>query len=456
MDLEPRTIARVMAICLTIATPARAMAQDATSEVASLQHQVEELQAREAAALQRVDELESRLNRLEAFASRFNGLEPIGAEEASTLRGRFVTPQAQARPDDPSLAYFMQGDQSSPAPGTTSVSGSGTSATGADSQDRKSPAPTDVVEAVTEQQQGHFGHRIGLDFGFGYSHFSNARLNLSGFLALDSIFLGTISIDQTTSDIFTLDPTISIGLSDSFIIDADVPYLFRSSNFRSGGAGASASGLVENRILDNGLGDINVGASYRLMRERANRPDLVVNARVKFPTGRDPYGIAFVEVPNSEGNLNVPSRLSTGTGVYSASVGLSALKTIDPMVVFGSVNYYHNFQRHFGDIDEAVNNQPGRVDVGDALQFGAGLAYALNDKSSISMSYSQRIVQHSRIRRDGLDWQTLVGSQGNVALVNLGGTFALARNLSLIANVGIGLTDDSPDMAVSIRIPYKF
>ena len=444
-------IARLAVTGSLIAAPVAAMAQDPGADLGALRQQVEDLRARERAALDRVDELEARLGRLEAITAHIEGLQPLSAAEEGDLRGRYLAPQIHAMPSDRSLAYFQQSEQ----PGTGGLS-EGRQALGTEEQDRKSPAPTIAVEDVTEQQQGHFGRRFGVDFGVGYSHFSNARINLDGFLALDTIFLGTISIDKATSDIFTLDPTISLGLSDNLVIDANIPYLYRISNFQSGGAGGSASGLVEETVHGRGLGDINVGASYRLMKESAGRPDLVINARVKFPTGRDPYGIEFVDVSNSQGNLQVPRQLSTGTGVYSASVGLSALKTLDPMIVFGSMNYYHNFQRSFGDVDEAPGNQSGDVNVGDAIQFGAGMAYALNDKSSISMSYSQRIVQHSRIRRNGEAWQRIVGSQGNVALVNLGGTFSLADNLSLVTTVGIGLTDDSPDMLVSVRVPYRF
>lgn len=446
-------IARLAVTGSLIAAPVAAKAQDPGAELGALRQQVEDLRARERSALDRVDELEARLGRLEAITAHIEGLQPLSAAEEGNLRGRYLAPQIHAMPSDRSLAYFQQSEQH----GTGDLSeGRQAFGTEEEEEDRKSPAPTIAVEDVTEQQQGHFGRRLGVDLGVGYSHFSNARINLDGFLALDTIFLGTISIDKATSDIFTLDPTISLGLSDNLIIDANIPYLYRISNFQSGGAGGSASGLVEKTVHGRGLGDINVGASYRLMKESAGQPDLVINARVKFPTGRDPYGIEFVDVSNSQGNLQVPRQLSTGTGVYSASVGLSALKTLDPMIVFGSMNYYHNFQRSFGDVDEASGNQSGDVTVGDAIQFGAGMAYALNDKSSISMSYSQRIVQHSRIRRTGEAWQRIVGSQGNVALVNLGGTFSLADNLSLVTTVGIGLTDDSPDMLVSVRVPYRF
>ena len=72
------------------------------------------------------------------------------------------------------------------------------------------------------------------------------------------------------------------------------------------------------------------------------------------------------------------------------------------------------------------------------------------------MSYTQRIVERTRLTPDDQDARVVVGSQANVALVNLGATFSLAENVALVANVGVGLTDDSPDMAISVRIPYRF
>jgi len=309
---------------------------------------------------------------------------------------------------------------------------------------------------VAQEQQGRFGDRLGFDVGLGYSHFDNARISLNGFLALDAIFLGTISIDQIKSDIFTFDPTIRYGITDRLFVDANLPLLYRSSNFRSGGAGGSASALVEKTVHDEGIGDLSIGASYRVIAETLRSPDVVVSARVKFPTGRDPFGIEFVEVANSEGNLEVPARLATGSGVYGASLGVAVLKTIDPMVVFGNLTYFHNFASDFDDIDENEGEIPGRVDIGDAWQFGAGLAFALNDKSSISMSYSQRLVQRTYLTPDGLDRRAVVGSQANVGIANFGATFSISPRLALVTNVGIGLTDDSPDMSLAIRIPFRF
>ncbi len=263
--LAKRTNLALLGLSLALLTVRPLAAQEVPADIETLQRQVEELQAREAAAIDRVNELEARLERLEH--SRLSDLD--GAE----LRGRYAYPTARAWADEPSLAYFQSEDV--PEVGT----GSGIS-DGISENDRKEPAPVEAVTELTEQRQGRFGDRIGVEFGASYTHFDSARLNLSGFLALDAIFLGTISIDQLTADIFSFDPTLRVGLSDRLFADANLSYLYRTSNFQSGGAGADASGLVEKRVSDQGIGDFNAGLSYRLFREKAGRPDIVINARM--------------------------------------------------------------------------------------------------------------------------------------------------------------------------------
>jgi hypothetical protein len=126
--------------------------------------------------------------------------------------------------------------------------------------------------------------------------------------------------------------------------------------------------------------------------------------------------------------------------------------------VFGSLTYFHNFKRDRPDISEANGEQPGRVALGNALQYGAGVAFALNDTSSLSLSFAQRFVRSSRLRLDNdtRGWQRIVGSAANVGLLNLGATFSLSNRLALLANLATGITDDAPDMTVSVRLPYRF
>lgn len=441
-----------LGIAAFVAIPSAGYAQEPENDVDALKAQVAELQMREAEANARLKALEEQIARLT--------LQPITLDEAVTLRGRYMAPANIPLTLDPALDQFRHGQGRSPFDDTRAIAAITATQTVAQSGEepvQKAPDPTEAVQDIQQQQQGTQRSRFGAELAFGYSHFGDARINLDGFLALDAIFLGTISIDEVDADIFTSDLTLRYGVSDRLFIDANIPFLYRTSNYRSGGAGGAANTPVEARVSDQGLGDISIGASYQVLTETNKRPNIVISGRVKTTTGREPFGIDFVEVEGSEGNLQVPRALATGSGVWGASLGVSALKTLDPMVVFGSINYFRNFQRDFADIDENPGDQPGRVAIGNALQFGVGLAFALNESSSISMSYSQRLVERSRLRLDTNDtFQKVAGSQANIALVNLGATFTLGRHLSLISTVGIGLTNDSPDMVVGLRIPYRF
>jgi hypothetical protein len=420
-------LASLLAAGAMVASPSLAAPAD---EVDALRAQVEALKARESEALRKLDALEARLQALEQ--SR------LSDTQTADMRGMGANSSLSAVRfgETVVLAQDAGGEGGEP--------------------DRKAPAPTAAVEDVTLQQQGITGRRFSLEAGLTYSYFDNARINLNGFLALDSIFLGRISIDQLRAHIITADLTARYGLTDRLQFDVNVPYLYRYSNFQSGGAGGAATSLTEKSVKDHGLGDISVGASYRILKETPGRPDVVFTARVKAPTGKHPFGVEVVEVEGSEGNLVIPTDLSTGSGVWGASLGVSALKTIDPLVVFGSATYFRNFKRKFDDIDEAEDKQPGTVKMGDAIQIGAGVAFALNERSSLSMSYSQRFVNRARIRPAGEDEQIIVGSQANIGLVNLGGTFALTDRISIISTVGIGLTEDAPSMVAGIRVPVRF
>jgi len=418
----------------------------------ALRSQVSSLEVRLAEANARADALEARFAQLEARL----GL-PEGDDSMASIRGKAMPELRGRRIGDTVIAERdFGGYDLAPIMRTGARGLSGAARLQDTEPDRKSAAPTAAVEDITRKEQGYFGTRFTLEPGLTYTHFDNARINLNGFLALDSIFLGRISIDDVSADIGTIDMTGRYSFSPRFQVDANVPYLIRRSHFASGGAGGNSEGVSEATRTARGLGDVSFGASYRLLQERAGTPDVVLNARVKAPTGRHPFGVELQEIEGSQGNLAVPTQLSTGSGVWGASVGLSALKTIDPMVVYGSVSYFHNFQRHFGDIDEAVGDQPGSARLGRAIQFGAGVAFALNDRSSLNFGYTQRLVSHTRVRRDGQDWTKVASSGANVALMNIGATFSLSEHTTLITNVGIGLTADAPNMIVSMRIPFRF
>jgi hypothetical protein len=201
---------------------------------------------------------------------------------------------------------------------------------------------------------------------------------------------------------------------------------------------------------------VNFGIAYKFLDESASLPDAVVSLRVKAPTGQDPYGIKLIESPTNS-NLAVPESLPTGNGVWSVTPGISLVKTFDPAVLFGSLSYTHNFEDSFSDISPNVNQTvPGKVSLGDSFQLGAGVAFALNEKMSMSFSVSDLVQRKSKVKQSGSDWQSVVSSDANAGYFNVGMTIAASDNLTIVPNLAIGMTDDAPDFTFSLKFPYYF
>lgn len=62
----------------------------------------------------------------------------------------------------------------------------------------------------------------------------------------------------------------------------------------------------------------------------------------------------------------------------------------------------------------------------------------------------------TRVRPDGQQWQTVVGSDYSAATFQTGLTYQLSDALFVIGTVGIGVTPDAPDFSVGIKFPYRF
>lgn len=323
-------------------------------------------------------------------------------------------------------------------------------------RDEAEPAPS--VEALYQEASGFFGGgRFSIEPGFTYSHYDTRQLFLNGFLALDAIFLGNLGVDEINADTFTFDLTARYNWRQRWQFDVNVPFVYRETTYQSAGAGGASTSYSEETVTgDPDIGDVSFGVSYKFLDEGISRPDAVVSLRIKAPTGRHPYGIKLQRQADND-NLNVPETLPTGNGVWSATAGLAVVKTMDPAVVFANLAYTHNFDRDFSDISPQEGVRvPGTVNLGDYSQFGLGMAFALNERMSMSMSFSELISRHSRIRYEGGGWQTVNGSDANAAYFNIGMTWAISDKLTMVPNLSMGLTPDAPDFSVSLKFPYYF
>ncbi len=359
-----------------------------------------------------------------------------------------------------SPADFSKGTAVAGAPGVGAAAASGGAGGGSSyGQSLKDDsAPAQSVSNLYNEASGFFGDgKFSFETGITYARYDARQLTLNGFLALDSIFLGNINLDRIKSDNWTLDLTGRYNLDNRWQFDINVPVVYRESTYQSGGANNSGTTTSEGDVTrDPTIGDVNFGIAYKFLDESDSLPDAVFSVRVKAPTGKEPYGIKLIASPNND-NLYVPESLPTGNGVWSVTPGISLVKTFDPAVLFGSFSYTHNFEDSFDDISSNVGQKVGgKVSLGDSFQVGVGVAFALNEKMSMSFSVSDLIQRKSKLKPDGGDWQSVVSSDANAGYFNVGMTIAATPNLTIVPNLAIGMTDDAPDFTFSLKFPYYF
>ena len=427
-----RTLTFRAVVCMSTIFPSPLLYAAADADVALLKQELMELR-------QRYDQQQKALAVLE--------------QRVREVEDQPATPQPRRLAKSPA---DMKGNQ-----GIAAASGTGAVAQGSSygAALKDDSAPAQSVVNLYDEASGFFGGgKFSLETGITYSRYDTRQLILNGFLALDSIFLGNLNLDRIKADNWTLDLTGRYNLDNRWQFDVNVPVIYRESTYQSGGAnGGDAQATSEQTVTrDPTIGDVNFGVAYKFLDESVNTPDAVFSVRVKAPTGKDPFGIKLVKASENT-NLFVPEDLPTGNGVWSISPSISLVKTFDPAVLFGSLSYTHNHEESFDDISSTQNlKQPGKVKLGDSFQIGAGVAFALNEKMSMSFSVSDLIQKKSKLKQDGGDWQTVTTSDANAGYFNIGMTVAATDNLTIVPNLSIGLTDDAPDFTFSLKFPYYF
>ncbi|PWK86621.1 transporter [Fulvimonas soli] len=410
---------------------------------------------------------------VQKLASELQTLKASYAQEVRRLRELDMQVQAlQARLAGKAGGAPLPAMAGAPPPEAAAASGATTVAAASEGAAQASAAtrpPEDgeqrrSLQDALQQEHALFSRKLTIENGINYAWYDRRQLTLNGFLALDAIFLGNIALQDVKSHTGTYTLTARYGVTPRLVLNVDVPYLARHTSYIQGGAGGAAATLQEESNSGSGLGDIALSANYKLFAENGRRPDTVLTFGLTAPTGREPYGIDWV-VPGTNGQTSaddgrfaVPDKQPTGNGVWQASLGVSAVKTMDPAIIFANLGYIHSFAHSFGDIDtDPQTRTPGRVDLRDSYYFGAGVALAFNERTSLSLSFSDKFSQKAQLRAQGAPgWTRVIGSDANAATFNMGFTYAMSQHTTLVTMLGIGLTPDAANYSLTFKIPYIF
>ncbi len=160
-----------------------------------------------------------------------------------------------------------------------------------------------------------------------------------------------------------------------------------------GWSGSETSLLgLEQTDDDFGFGDFAFSLTKVMREGNADRATLLGLLAVTIPTGDATLASTLLE-PGA----------TLGRGFWSLTTGATALKNFDPLVVFGSVGYLHNFE---GDVE----NSKASIDAGDGFFYRLGVGFAVNSRVSLNTAFSGAFlddVEFDGIQRGGTSREPL-------------------------------------------------
>jgi uncharacterized coiled-coil protein SlyX len=290
-----------------------------------------------------------------------------------------------------------------------------------------------------------------------YVYSSSNRVALVGYTIIPALLIGLIDVREVKRNTVTGALTTRYGLNNRWELEARLPYVYRSDATISREIfTGSASDNVFN-TSGKAMGDIEVAARYQLNEGGPNQPYFLGSLRFKSRTGKDPFEVVTDCVTRCVGNTTgtgLPLNLPTGSGFYSLQPGVTWLFPSDPAVFFGGISYTYNFKR--SDVSRQVLNGErefvGTVEPGGIFGINFGMGLALNDKSSLSLGVDLNSV--GRTRQNGDPVRGSVRTQ--LASLLMGYSYRYSDKTSFSVTVGAGLTRDTPDLTLNLRIPMSF
>ena len=303
-------------------------------------------------------------------------------------------------------------------------------------------------------QRGKYVVEPSLQFGYASSN----RVALVGYTVIPALLIGLIDVREVKRNTFTGALALRTGLTNRIEVEARLPYVYRSDATVSR---ELFTGTAVERVFDTSgkaIGDAEVAVRYQINKGAPDKPFYIGALRLKTRTGRDPFEVVTDCTTRCVGEnatgTGLPLDLPTGSGFYSLQPSLTWLFPSDPAIFFGNVSYLHNFKR--SNVSRTVlsgeQEMLGELQPGAVVGFNFGMGLALNDKASISFGYDHSSI--GRMRQNGATVPSSVRTQ--LGTLVIGYSYRLADARSLNVSVGVGVTRDTPDVSLTVRMPMSF
>lgn len=272
-----------------------------------------------------------------------------------------------------------------------------------------------------------------------YTHSSVTRVALEGFTVIPSITIGAIDVRAVSRNTVNAAVGLRYGVSNRFEMEVRLPYVSRSDTTVTRPLATPSEEDETVSVEGDGLGDAELGLHYQINRGGPGRAYYLANLRVKSTTGSDPFEI------KTDPATGLQTSLPTGSGFWGIQPSLTVSLPSDPAVFFGNVSYLWNLERD-------VNQNTGNINPGDSFGLSFGMGFAINQNSSFSLGYS-----HSSVGKTTQNGVTIPGSQTlQVGSLLLGASHRVGKTSNFSVSLGAGITEDAPDIQVSVRLPISY
>lgn len=289
-------------------------------------------------------------------------------------------------------------------------------------------------------------------YQYGYS--SSDRVALVGYTVIPAILIGLVDVRQVKTTTQTGALAFRYGLTNRMELEVRVPYVDTHTDTISR---EIFTGTAQDNLFTTsgkGIGDVEATLRYQINDGGADKPYYIGWFRAKSRTGRDPFEVTSDCVTRCVENFTgtgLPLQSPTGSGFYSAQLGMTWLYPSDPVVFFGNFSYLHNFERKNVSRNVLLAGKQflGDVKAGDIADISVGMGLSLNEKASISIGYDQAFV--ARTEQNG---HPLPGSaRATLGSLLIGGSYRYNAKETLNITLGVGVTRDTPDTTITVRVP---
>jgi hypothetical protein len=438
--LQPKTISLALGLSALLLAPA-ASAEEIGPTVREMEQKLGQLQRTLEEQRKLVEQLTAALQEQKEQLRALSAAQasPLAATALADLRGagRGGVAADQQQPQQPQ----QQAQQQTPVGQ-------------APQRDSRPPEIAPLFEAPgVLTQKGKYVLEPALQFGYSSSN----RVALVGYTIIPALLIGLVDVREVKRNTMTASLTARTGLTNRLEVELKVPYVYRSDSTVSR---EIFTGTAVDRVFDTSgkaVGDVELAARYQLNNGGPDKAYYVAGLRFKTRTGRDPFDVVTDCLHRCVGEnvtgTGLPLDLPTGSGFYSLQPSLTWLFPSDPAIFFGSLSYMHNFKR--SNVSRLVlsgeRDPLGELKPGDVIGFNFGMGLALNDKASFSIGYDHSSI--GRLKQNGITAPGSVRTQLGTLLVAY--SYRLSPKRTLNVSIGAGLTRDTPDVSLSVRLPFN-